>query len=160
MTLRRTFRGTPEQLAAERDQRNADRYQQALAAKGKAQGATMVNLSAAVHVQIVKEVAAKPGKGAPTVLEKKWMASITAFGCIACYIDGMACRPGAVHHLVRGNRRIGHLFTICLCDPGHHQGGQSLGLVSRHPWKAQFEKRYGTELELLARTKALIGWKA
>jgi hypothetical protein len=59
-----------------------------------------------------------------------------------------------VHHVLSGGRRIGHLSTLPLCDPGHHQGGQSLGMVSRHPWKAQFEAKYGTEQELLDRLRA------
>lgn len=44
---------------------------------------------------------------------------------------------------------MGHLYSLPLCDPGHHQGGQSLGLVSRHPWKTRFEEKYGCELTLL-----------
>jgi hypothetical protein len=28
--------------------------------------------------------------------------------------------------------------------------------VSRHPWRREFELRYGTEMELLANTKNLI----
>jgi hypothetical protein len=28
--------------------------------------------------------------------------------------------------------------------------------VSRHPWKKEFEKRYGTELELLEQVKTLV----
>lgn len=53
---------------------------------------------------------------------------------------------------------MGHLHSLPLCDPGHHQQGQQLGLVSRHPWKAKFEQRYGTEEELLARLRAELGW--
>ena len=110
-----------------------------------------------VHLPQPKDVKAKPGKAAPTVAEAAWMDAITAIGCIACLIDGHPGTPGAVHHLLRGGRRIGHLFSICLCDPGHHQGGQPRGMVSRHPWKARFEARYGTEAELLARSQALVG---
>jgi hypothetical protein len=44
-----------------------------------------------------------------------------------------------------------------LCDPGHHQNGAQLGLVSRHPYKARFEARYGAEFELLAKLKAELG---
>ncbi len=77
------------------------------------------------------------------------MDAIVAYGCIACRIDGLGITPPAVHHILRGGQRIGHLFTLPLCDPGHHQGGQAKGVISRHPWKAQFEARYGTEAELL-----------
>ena len=97
-----------------------------------------------------KGEAAKPGKHAPTVAERQWMDWIVSRGCIACRLDGMPSRPPAVHHILRGGVRMGHAHTLPLCDPGHHQSGQQIGLISRHPWKSKFEKRYGTELELLA----------
>jgi hypothetical protein len=96
-----------------------------------------------------KGEAAKPGKRAPTAAERAWMDWIVSIGCIACRLDSMPPRPTAVHHILRGGVRMGHLHTLGLCDPGHHQGGEPLGLISRHPWKQQFEQRYGTEAELL-----------
>lgn len=102
-----------------------------------------------------KDVKAKPGKGAPNAEERAWMDWIVSYGCVACHIDGHGFTPAAVHHILRGGQRIGHLFTIPLCDPGHHQGGQERGMVSRHPWKARFEERYGAEGELLARLRAV-----
>lgn len=104
-----------------------------------------------------KDEKAKPGKGAATSEERKWMDDIVSYGCIACRIDGHASRPAAVHHILRGGQRIGHLFTLPLCDPGHHQGGQEFGLVSRHPWKARFEEKYGAELEILDRLRQELG---
>ncbi len=97
-----------------------------------------------------KGVKAKPGKRAQTVEEREWMDSIVRYGCIACIIDGNPTRPTAVHHILRGGRRLGHLYTLPLCDPGHHQNGAALGIVSRHPFKARFEAIYGTEFELLS----------
>lgn len=101
------------------------------------------------NVSIPKGVEAKPGKRAPTAEEKAWMDDCVETGCIACWLDRVPHRPTAIHHIVEGGRRLGHKFSLPLCDPGHHQGGQSLGLVSRHPWKARFEERYGSERELL-----------
>jgi hypothetical protein len=103
-----------------------------------------------------KDVKAKPGKGAPNAEERAWMDSIVAYGCIACRLDGLGFTPPAVHHILRGGQRIGHLFTLPLCDPGHHQGGQPRGMVSRHPWKTRFEERYGTEMELLAKLRTAL----
>lgn len=100
-------------------------------------------------VVVVKEDASKPGKRAPTKEEAEWMAWIVRFGCIACRLDGHDPRPTAVHHILRAGRRIGHLHTLPLCDPGHHQGGAYANMVSRHPWKARFEARYGSEEDLL-----------
>ena len=106
-------------------------------------------------IPMSKGPAAKPGKHSPNAEERAWMDFIVAHGCVACRIDGVTPRPTAVHHILRGGVRMGHLFTLPLCDPGHHQGGDAIGLTSRHPWKARFEKRYGTEMELLARLQAL-----
>ena len=77
-----------------------------------------------VSVPVPKSAPTKPGKHAPTVAESAWMDSITALGCISCHIDGHPETPGAVHHILSGGRRMGHMHTICLCDPGHHQNGQ------------------------------------
>lgn len=108
-------------------------------------------------VSVPKGIKAKPGKRAPTVEESAWMDRIVAYGCIACHLEGWLPRPTAVHHIVDGGRRLGHLFALGLCDPGHHQNGAQFGIVSRHPYKARFEAKYGTELELLALTKTRLG---
>ena len=65
----------------------------------------------------------RSSKRTPTVPERAWMSKIAEYGCIACRLDGNGYRPAAVHHLLYGGRRIGHMHTIPLCDPGHHQGG-------------------------------------
>lgn len=94
-----------------------------------------------------------------TKLESRWCDAITQMGCICCLLFFYAPgTPGAVHHLLRGGRRIGHLDTICLCDPGHHQNGQA-PKVSRHPTWARFEAAYGTEEFLLAKTRDLVEQK-
>lgn len=104
------------------------------------------------------EVTAKPGKRTPTKLEAEWMTRIVEYGCIACKLEWFPQRtPVAVHHILRGGRRMGHLFTLPLCDPGHHQNGAQFGITSRHPYKARFEALYGTELELLAKLKVELG---
>jgi hypothetical protein len=105
-----------------------------------------------------KGAKAKPGKRAPTVDEADRMARVARFGCIACYLDKVFARETAIHHLLRGGVRLGHRYTIGLCDPGHHQWGEQFGMVSRHPTKARFEAKYGTEAELLELTDRLIGY--
>lgn len=100
--------------------------------------------------------AEKLGKVAPTAGEARWMAAIAQLGCIACRLDGVAPRPTAVHHILKGGRRLGHLFTLPLCDPGHHQNGAACGFISRHPFKARFEARYGAEMELLEKVRSLV----
>lgn len=99
---------------------------------------------------------AKPGKGTPTKAEREWMDRITAYGCIACRLDWIGIVVPCVHHILRGGRRMGHLFTLPLC-PGHHQDGYGEpGMVARHPFKARFEQRYGSEDFLLAKLRAEI----
>jgi hypothetical protein len=101
------------------------------------------------------------GKVAPTAAERAWMDSIASFGCIVCWLHHGIKTPAAVHHILSGGRRMGHLYTIPLCDPGHHQGGSDTGpFISRHPWKARFESAYGTEMDLLAAVRILIGAQA
>lgn len=96
-------------------------------------------------------------RGNPTKAESEWMDAITALGCIVCRLQGRGYVPGAVHHMIKGGRRVGHLFTILLCDPGHHKNANpSSGEVSRHPNRKEFERRYGTEEWLLEKTKEML----
>lgn len=92
----------------------------------------------------------------PNAIEREWMNRITDYGCIACRMEGNY-RTAAVHHITRG-RRLGHLFTLPLCDPGHHKQGAHLGMVSFHDRRKTFERMYGTELELLAKLKTELGY--
>lgn len=93
----------------------------------------------------------------PTKPEREWMYSISRLGCIICRIQGRGYVPAAVHHMLSGSRRMGHLYSLPLCDPGHHQGApRSSGEVSRHPNKAEFEARYGTEEFLLEVTQRAV----
>jgi len=64
----------------------------------------------------------------------------------------------AVHHLLRGGQRMGHMWAIGLCEPGHHQNGQPLGMTSRHPWRTRFEREFGTELDLLNYLIRELSW--
>lgn len=109
-----------------------------------------------VVVALPKGVKAKPGKRAPTVEEKDWIERCIRFGCVACWLDGYQPRPTAFHHIVVGGRRLGHLYGFGLRDPGHHQNGQQFGLISRHPFKAQFEAKYGSEFNILALMKVKL----
>jgi len=85
------------------------------------------------------------------------MAAISDLGCIVCRNQGRGYVPAAVHHLLSGGVRIGHLHTIPLCDPGHHQNApRASGEWSRHPDKSRFEAAYGTEEELLLQARLIV----
>lgn len=142
---------------SEREARNAARREASRAALMRTRGRADAAMGGSTTgLQVVKGPAAKPGKRAPTKDEQAWMDAIVRYGCIACRLDGHAPRPTAVHHILRGGVRLGHKYTIGLCDPGHHQDGGPLGLTSRHPYKARFEAKYGTELQLLARLQLVL----
>jgi hypothetical protein len=88
----------------------------------------------------------------PTKQEREWMARIADHACVACLQDGHET-PASVHHIIQGNRRMGHLFTIPLC-PAHHTGTE---VPSVHNAKRTFVARYGSELELLAALQVRLG---
>lgn len=104
----------------------------------------------------------KHSTGKPTKAEADRMGRLKEMRCavISC-IQG----PCDVHHLLSGNRRRGHMFTIPLCA-WHHRGvplgglrldtleallGPSLALTSK-----KFHERYGTDDELLESTNAAL----
>lgn len=94
---------------------------------------------------------------APTVAEQAWMDAICEIGCCVCIRVGLGATPGEPHHLLTdGGRRISHRQTICLC-PSHHRGGLNNEIVTaRHPWHKRFERRYGTEQELMRWTELKV----
>lgn len=86
------------------------------------------------------------------------MDAITRLGCIVCFLAGFPETPCIRHHLLTdGGRRIGHLFSIGLCEPGHHQyPPKESGKIARHPTKARFEAAYGSEEFLLEKSRELV----
>lgn len=93
-----------------------------------------------------------------TKLEKWRLARLPLLGCIVCRLQGLGDTPAQVHHLLNGNRRIGHLFTIPLCYLHHQSNRNDAQCTSRHPGqRRQFEARYGTEQYLLDETNKLLG---
>lgn len=95
---------------------------------------------------------------AQSTAEKEWLDAVVQLGCIACHVSGKPGTPCEVHHMLEGGRRKGHLWAIGLC-PLHHRGGRNdAEIVSRHPWHKAFEKRYGTEQELLEKSRRM--WEA
>ena len=109
-----------------------------------------------VSAAVPKAEKAKPGKRAPNVAERAWMDWIVARGCIACQRDGLGHRAAAVHHILRGGRRMGHLYTLPLCDPGHHQGGQPLGMAFDRDEKREASMMVGERLDPIAALNASI----
>jgi hypothetical protein len=61
-----------------------------------------------------------------------------------------------MHHILKNGKRVDDLHTIPLCPIHHRLGVNDKVAVSRHPWKKEFEKRYGTEWELFEQTKQRV----
>jgi hypothetical protein len=83
--------------------------------------------------------------------EKKWMDKVAQLGCFVCQ------RPATLHHIRnngKGNvgmgRRSSHFEVIPLCHE-HHQGNTGI-----HLDKIKFEKKYGTEKEILDLVKQQV----
>lgn len=94
----------------------------------------------------------------PTAEEARFMDAIAGLGCIACRKDGLENLEASVHH-IRGRTAPGAHFKVLGLCAGHHQKGTGNNplLVAVHPDKAQFEEKYGTQLELLAWSRELLG---
>lgn len=64
----------------------------------------------------------KHSTGTPTKTEARRMDTIKELGeCMCCKQRGMIGHYIEVHHLLSGNKRRGHLYTVGLC-PWHHRG--------------------------------------
>ena len=95
--------------------------------------------------------------GKPTKFEAERMDAFQRVGCVACYLHGRYSEP-QVHHLLSGNKRRGHRYTIPMC-PAHHQGighvpdlhGPSLAKQSK-----LFHITFGSDAELLNLADMLI----
>ena len=111
----------------------------------------------------------KHSTGKPTKAEQARFDAMKEAGiCIACLLRGTQpeyAQHIEIHHLLSGNRRIGHMATVSLCHY-HHQGyppfgwgdaeafdylGPSLAKGSK-PFRAAF----GTDAELLTIQNELL----
>jgi hypothetical protein len=98
----------------------------------------------------------RQGKVAPNAEEQAWLNDIVSCGCLICWMQKMGESAAEVHHLKVGDRRIGHMASIAICPP-HHRGGAGEGsFISRHPYKARWERAYGKEADLLEIQKGRV----
>lgn len=94
-----------------------------------------------------------------TKAEQDFQTRVRALGCIACRIMGHFGTPCDIHHILSGGRRVGEMYVLGLC-PSHHRAGLNTAqIVSRHPHKAEFIRRYGSEASLLQITRDIISEK-
>ncbi len=109
-------------------------------------------------------VKAKPRKAmkasrpkAKTAAESDYMGRVARMGCIVCRNLGYGESPCELHHPrtgAGGGQRSAHTDVIGLCPNHHRLGGHG---VAYHAGPEEFERRYGTELELMAQTRCELG---
>ena len=82
----------------------------------------------------------------PTALEQRHMASVAALGCIVCRREWGVYSPAAIHHVDGKTKPGAHFKVLALCSAHHQTGGYGIAL---HAGRAEWERRYGTQAELL-----------
>ena len=88
---------------------------------------------------------------------ERWFQDLQDLGCIVCLNELGVKSPPDIHHIHKnGNRRVDDFHTIPLCPNHHRLGVNNEEYVSRHPWKKEFEKRYGSEWDLFEQVKRLV----
>lgn len=80
---------------------------------------------------------------------------LSQLGCIVCVRERGIFTPPEIHH-INGRTGNGNQETIGLCFFHHREGSDCQEYTSRHPYKARFIARYGTEAELLEATNKLL----
>jgi hypothetical protein len=91
-----------------------------------------------------------------TKAEKEHYEKLSELGCIVCRNIGFGYSAPHIHHIrnrVGLAQRSHWSMAIPLC-PNHHQNG-GYG-VALHAGQKTFEKKYGTESQLLQQTLALL----
>lgn len=90
----------------------------------------------------------------PTKSEKAFWDKLASIGCIACRQDGIFNDYVSIHHIDGRTKPGCHMKVLPLCAEHHQTGGESAPAI--HPYKARFEAKYGSQIELLSKAKELI----
>jgi|SRR5689334_5304052 len=94
--------------------------------------------------------------GKPTKYEQQRFDAMMRLGCVCCAQLDIPNPAIDRHHIVKGNKRLGHWYTLPLC-PGHHRGVWTPEQIELIPPDLRiaisdgsklFEKQYGSEREL------------
>lgn len=96
--------------------------------------------------------------------EREHMGRVAALCCIVCRNENLGDTPAGIHHIRagQGHKRASDYDTLPLC-PCHHQDGDGTatyaGEIAYHHSPEEFERRYGTELELLEQVYRELGYE-
>lgn len=108
--------------------------------------------------KLAKPMKSRGMKGrAPTADEARFMDAMGELPCIACLKDGWVNPDISLHHIDGRTKPGAHFLVLPICA-GHHQDGTGPNptLIAVHPYKARFEARYGTQMELLVECMAML----
>lgn len=89
--------------------------------------------------------------------EKDHLERLAELGCIVCLERYSCWSPAEIHHLRSGQglgQRASNYHAIGLCPAHHRLGGYGVAI---HSGQKEWEKRFGTELELLAAVRSRLG---
>lgn len=98
-------------------------------------------------------------KASMSKADRVYLQKVAALGCIVCRLFGHGITPAeltAIHHIRDGQggaQRASHQETLPLCGPHHQTGGYGIAI---HAGQEEWERRYGTERELLDVVKELL----
>lgn len=82
---------------------------------------------------------------------------ILEVGCICCRLRfGSYNGHVEIHHIVRGNKRLGHDYTLPLCTAHHRAPGEG-AMTSIANGRKAFERVHGTELDLWLKVQHMLG---
>ena len=89
-----------------------------------------------------------------TKAEQEHHAKVARLGCIACLKDGIESPLVSIHHIDGRTKPGAQMKVLGLCGAHHQTGGEIAPAI--HPFKSRFERKYGTQEELLAETIEMI----
>ena len=94
----------------------------------------------------------------PTMMEREHMRNVRDLGCIVCQLEGLFGVPAEIHHIEGKTKKNSHLKILPLCFNHHRAGydGEKNNFISRHPYKARFTEKYGSEYDLLKKVQKLL----
>ena len=88
-----------------------------------------------------------------------WSRLVSTVGCIVCRTAlGIANNHCSIHHIGGRTAPGAHMNVLPLCGPHHQTGGEGVAI---HPFKRQWEAKFGTQAELKATCDQILdeqGW--